>query len=63
MKYGNTKFKTTCEKHLFDPIKLKEHFKTRLSISSEVVDPIELKDAQRFVRQLSEFIRVSTISN
>ena len=50
MKDGITTFKTIREKQFCDPNKVKEHFKVHFNICSEVADPIELKDAPRFIR-------------
>ena len=50
MKDGITTFKTIREKQFYDPNKLKEHFKVRFNIRSEVVDLIELKDEPSFIR-------------
>ena len=35
-------------------MKLKEHYQAHFDICSEVVDPIELKDAPSFIRQLKD---------
>ena len=49
MKDGNTTFRT-----IMSETTLKEHFKAHFNICSEVIDPIELKDAPNFIRQLQD---------